>query len=54
VVRKPTEDGVVTALEFFNEEGEQVMQLFGARKPGIPELEGWRDMVAKVESKYQQ
>jgi putative hemin transport protein len=52
VVRKPTDDGMVTAMEFFNENGEQVMQFFGARKPGLPELEGWREIVAKVESDY--
>lgn len=49
IVRKPSEDGVVTALECFNSEGEQIIQLFGKRKPGIPELEEWRSIVAKVE-----
>lgn len=49
IVRKPSEDGVVTALECFNSEGEQIVQLFGKRKPGIPELESWRSIVAKVE-----
>lgn len=42
VVRKPTADGTVTALECFDADGELVVQLFGARKPGKPELEGWR------------
>ncbi|MEL6675550.1 MAG: ChuX/HutX family heme-like substrate-binding protein [Bacteroidota bacterium] len=50
VVRKPTEDGTVTALECFNEKGDQVVQFFGKRKPGIPELEGWREIVAEVEA----
>lgn len=49
VVRKPTEDDVVTALECFNKDGEQIVQLFGKRKPGIPELTSWRDIVANVE-----
>jgi putative hemin transport protein len=49
IVRKPTEDGVVTALECFNKDGEQIVQLFGKRKPGIPELASWRDIVANVE-----
>ncbi|MEO1416779.1 MAG: ChuX/HutX family heme-like substrate-binding protein [Bacteroidota bacterium] len=49
VVRKPTTDGVVTALECFNEEGKQIVQLFGKRKPGIPELTEWQDIVASVE-----
>ncbi|WP_306354263.1 hemin-degrading factor [Flavobacterium sp. '19STA2R22 D10 B1'] len=48
IVRKPTEDGVVTAIEVFNEMGEIIVQLFGKRKPGIPELEEWRSLVASV------
>lgn len=46
VVRKPTEDGVVTAVEVFNKQGEIIVQFFGKRKPGIPELEEWRGIVA--------
>lgn len=46
IVRKPTEDGVVTAVEVFNEKGDIIVQFFGKRKPGIPELEGWREIVA--------
>ncbi len=52
VVRKPTEDGAVTALECYNSEGQQIVQLFGKRKPGIPELEDWREIVANVEERY--
>lgn len=48
VVRKPTEDGVVTAIEVFNEMGEIIVQFFGKRKPGIPELEEWRKLVASL------
>ena len=48
VVRKPTEDGEVTAIEVFNEMGEIIVQLFGKRKPGIPELEEWRELVASL------
>lgn len=44
IVRKPTTDGVVTALECFDANGKQVVQLFGKRKPGIPELEEWREI----------
>ncbi|MEZ4740217.1 MAG: ChuX/HutX family heme-like substrate-binding protein [Flavobacteriales bacterium] len=50
VVRKPTADGMVTALECYDAAGEQIIQLFGARKPGIPELEAWRAVVATVEA----
>lgn len=50
VVRKPTVDGMVTALECYDAQGEQIVQLFGKRKPGIPELEEWRALVAEVEA----
>lgn len=49
IVRKPTTDGIVTALEFYDAKGEQLIQLFGKRKPGIPELETWRALVQQVE-----
>lgn len=45
IVRKPTEDGVVTAIEVFNEAGDIIVQFFGKRKPGIPELDVWRETV---------
>lgn len=45
LVKKPTEDGVVTSIEVFDAEGSIITQLFGKRKPGIPENEQWR-MVA--------
>lgn len=48
VVRKPTEDGMVTAIEVFNEMGDIIVQFFGKRKPGIPELEEWRNLVASL------
>lgn len=48
IVRKPTEDGIVTAVEVFNEMGEIIVQFFGKRKPGIPELEEWRTIVQKL------
>lgn len=49
VVRKPTEDGIVTAVEVFDKNGDIIVQLFGKRKPGIPELETWRELVAELE-----
>lgn len=48
IVRKPTEDGIVTAIEVFNEMGEIIVQFFGKRKPGIPELEDWRTLINKL------
>lgn len=45
VVRKPTVDGIVTSIEVFDSKGEIIVQFFGKRKPGVPELESWRDIV---------
>ncbi len=52
VVRKPSADGLITALECFDAKGEQVVQLFGKRKPGIPELEQWRALIGRVEEAH--
>ena len=45
-VEKPTADGVVTSVEAFDHDGELMAMFFGERKPGQPELAGWRDLVA--------
>jgi putative hemin transport protein len=45
VVRKPTDDGIVTSLELFDTAGDTIALFFGARKPGKPELEAWRGLV---------
>jgi putative hemin transport protein len=50
IVRKPTEDGIVTGLEVFDAAGELIVQFFGKRKPGRPEREGWRAIIAELES----
>lgn len=47
-VEKPTVDGIVTSLELFDAQGELITQFFGARKPGKPELQSWRDLVARL------
>lgn len=49
VVKKPTTDGEVTGIEVFDKNKEMIAQFFGLRKPGIPELEKWRDLVAGLE-----
>ena len=46
VVVKPTLDGDVTAVEAYDAAGQQIVQLVGKRKPGLPELGAWRDIVA--------
>lgn len=48
IVVKPTVDGSVTALEVFDAEGAFIVQFFGERKPGIPEREDWRALVATL------
>jgi putative hemin transport protein len=50
LVRKPTTDGVVTSIEVFDARGELIVQMFGARKPGVPELEAWRALVADLDT----
>jgi putative hemin transport protein len=41
LVRKPTTDGIVTSLEIYDKDGQQIAWMFGARKPGIPEKPEW-------------
>lgn len=50
VVRKPTSDGVVTSLELFDEQGENVALLFGKRQPGEPEPAWWRALALGLPS----
>ena len=45
VVKKPTVDGLVTSMELFGADGESIAMLFGARKPGKPELKEWRQLI---------
>lgn len=45
IVNKPTTDGWVTSLEVYVQ-GELVVQFFGERKPGKPELPAWRELLA--------
>src|SRR5690606_2160437 len=45
VVNKPTADGWVTSVECYDVNGDLVVQFFGARKPGVPELTSWRELL---------
>ncbi|MCU1718768.1 hemin-degrading factor [Pseudomonas sp. 5P_3.1_Bac2] len=47
-VRKPSTDGLITSWEAFDADGELVLQLFGARKPGVPELTSWRELAEQA------
>jgi len=45
IVKKPSVDGIITSVEVYDAAGEMIVQFFGKRKPGIPELEEWRAIV---------
>ena len=49
IVRKPGDTGDVTSLELFDKDGFCFVQLFGERKPGIPERDDWRALLAELE-----
>lgn len=49
VVRKPTNDGIVSSVELFDKDGENVALIFGKRKPGEKESTEWRNLLAKIE-----
>jgi putative hemin transport protein len=42
LVRKPTEQGIITTLEFYDAHGEQVALFVGKRKGDQPESPAWR------------
>ena len=48
VVNKPTVDGWVTSLEVFDSNDQLIVQFFGARKPGQPELKPWRALMVSL------
>lgn len=45
IVKKPSVDGIITSVEVYDAKGEMIVQFFGKRKPGIPELETWRQLI---------
>ncbi|MEO2100264.1 MAG: ChuX/HutX family heme-like substrate-binding protein, partial [Flavobacteriaceae bacterium] len=49
VVRKPTEDGIVTSIECFDQKDELIVQFFGKRKPGMPEIKEWQEVIAQLQ-----
>ncbi len=50
VIKKPTRDGVVTSLEIFDSDKQQIAWMFGKRKPGEAERGDWRELVDALES----
>jgi putative hemin transport protein len=53
IVRKPVPEGMVTSLELYAEDGTQIVQVFGKRKPGIPEREDWRALLAQLGPRHE-
>jgi putative hemin transport protein len=51
-VVKPTVDGPVTSIELLDADGEAVATLFGARKPGQPELAAWQKLAATIAERH--
>ena len=47
-VVKPSTDGDVNSLELFDANGEMIVQIFGKRKPGVSELETWRNVLSQA------
>jgi putative hemin transport protein len=50
LVRKPTDDGVVTSIEIFDKDGQQIAWMFGQRKPGQPERADWVRLAGQAAS----
>lgn len=48
VTKKPTADGIVTAVEVYDQAGALMVTFFGKRKPGLAELPLWRDIVRRL------
>jgi putative hemin transport protein len=48
VVTKPSGDGELHSVELFHKSGERIATFFGRRKPGEPELAGWRGIVSDL------
>ncbi|MBO9199170.1 MULTISPECIES: hemin-degrading factor [Niastella] len=49
LVKKPTVDGMVHSLEIFDANGNLIVQFFGKRKPGAPELPAWTELVTGLQ-----
>ncbi|MEM1135708.1 MAG: ChuX/HutX family heme-like substrate-binding protein [Bacteroidota bacterium] len=53
VVSKPTNDGIITSVEFYDKKQRLIVQFFGLRKPGSTQNADWSALVSelpKVES----
>lgn len=48
VTRKPTQDGFVTSLEVFDNQGNQIIQMYGQRTEGVPEQALWNQQILSL------
>ena len=48
LIRKPTEDGIVTSVELYDQSGETIAQFFGQRQEGNPENPHWRQLAESL------
>lgn len=53
LIRKLTEDGMVTSLELYDAGGETIAQFFGVREEGSPENPEWRKLAESMLSEEQ-
>jgi putative hemin transport protein len=51
LVRRPTRDGIITAIEAFDTQGHSIVSFFGQRTEGEPELAGWRELAEHLPRK---
>lgn len=51
VTKKPSVDGIITAVEVFDKNNELIVTFFGKRKPGVPELTEWSEIVDSLPRK---
>ena len=51
LVRRPTRDGIITAIEAFDADGHSIVSFFGQRIEGEAELAGWRELAAALPRK---
>jgi len=48
VVKRPAKDGVITSVEFYDANGDQIINIFSRRQRGKEESEVWRKIVASL------
>jgi len=48
IVKKPTNMGLVHSIEAYDAKGELIVQLFGKRKPDVPERDDWRELIQSL------